>query len=349
MIRSFHIFSNVREFLKNYPFYQFYFKTQGVDVQIADCLQPGDVYPAVTVPSPSKSCYLDEEIFTNASGYGPDVIHCHHWRYLKKASEVAQKLGKPLFYSVYRNQFKKSQKEIAEVQSFFSQLKGIILPNRDIKERFFAEYSPSCPLHVLGEVLDASYLFKKTEITEEKRVLTFAVLISVLNMDYIQNVHTGLEKILITNNELKIAWVCFGDKLKREILKDVKSRSLERYVTITDLQDFPLLAYEGLITDGQGYYTEEQYLHLLLSCFKEEKLLITKPEEGFEDILLNGVTSLVVPDYSSSKLSHLIHFFISFPEEIVAITKSAGEFFKEQHSFEANSRKFLEIYQNTVR
>lgn len=349
MIRSFHIFSNVRDFFKNYPFYQFYFKTEGIDVEIADRLQPGEIYPPVAINSPSKTCYLDDEIFRNATVYNPDLLHCHHWKYLKASSEIARKLNKPLFYSIYRNQFKKAEKEIAGIQPMFSQLQGIILPNRNIKEQIFTQYAPSCPLYVLGEVLEASYLFKKSEITEEKRVLTFAVMLSIPNKDYIQNVHTGLEKILMTNNELKISWVCFGDKLKREILKDVKARSLERYVTITDLQDFPLLTYEGLITDGQGYYTEEQYLHLILSCFKEGKLLITKPEEGLEDILLNGVNCLVVPDYSSSKLSHLIHFFISFPEEIVSITKSAGEFYREQHSFEANSGKFYEIYHNAVR
>ena len=349
MIRSFHVFSNVRDFLKNNPFYPFYFKTEGIDVEIADRLQPRDVYPAITVPSPSNSCYLDEDIFRYASAYKPDLIHCHHWKCLKASAETAKSLNKPLFFSIYRNQIKNAENEIDEVHSFFGQLKGMILPNVNIKEQIFSQYSPSCPLYVLGEVLDASYFFKKTEITEEKRVLTFAVMISVLNIDYIHNVHSGLEKILMTNNELKISWVCFGDKLKREILKDVKSRSLERYVSITDLQDFPLLAYEGLITDGQGNYSEEQYLHLLLSCIKEEKLLIVKPEEGLEDILLNGVTCLAVPDYSSGKLAHLIHFFITFPEEIVSITKTALEFYREQHSFEVNSRKLSDLYQNAVR
>ena len=348
MIRSFHIFSNAREFLKNYPFYQFYFSTEGVEAEIADRLQPGELYPPVSLSCPLKGCYLDEEVVSNAVSFKPDLIHCHHWKYLRLASEIAQKLGKPLLYSIYRNQFKKAEKEIAGIHSLFSGVKGILVPNRNIMERIFSEYTPTCPLHVLGEVLDASYLFKKSEITVDRRVLTFAVLISLPNKDYIQNVHTGLEKILITNNELKISWVCFGDRLKKEILKDVKERSLERYVSITDLQDFPLLSYEGLITDGQGNYTEEQYLHLILSCLKEGKLLLTRPEEGLEDILLNGVTSLVVPDYSSSKLSHLIHFYISFPEEIVSLTKSAQIFYKEQHSFEVNSRKLLEIYHNAI-
>ena len=258
-------------------------------------------------------------------------------------------MNKPLFLSIYRSQFRNDEEEISRVQSFFSQLKGIILPSRNRREYFFSRYSPPCPLYVLGEVLDGSYFFRKTEITAERKILTFAVFISVHNPDYIANVHSGLEKILMTNNELKISWVCFGDKLKREILKDVKNRSLERYVTITDLQDFPLLACEGLITDGQGNYSEEQYLHLLLSCIKEGKLLITKPEEGLEDILLNGVNCLVVPDYSSGKLCHLIHFFICFPEEIVNILKGAEVFYKEQHSFETNSGKFREIYHNAVR
>lgn len=345
-MRVLHLFSNARKFLRNSPFFNYVFRTEGIETEISDFMIAGETYPQVSVPVPMRLSFSPDDIKSHIEKFKPSILHCHHRSLLESAVDLGSFYEIPVFYSIYRHTLKDLRDNLDSALPAIEKLTTVTAYSPGIRD-WLIRLAIKPPVTVLSEVLDTSYNFRESLIDEsKKKPLTFAVLISELNPDYISNVHIGLEKILMTGNELKVAWVCFDERISRYLSGDITKRALGKHVSITELQNFPLLNYEGLITDGnqKRYYSDEHYVHIVLSCIKEGKLLVTAPEPGLDDLLLNGETCLVVPDYSSNKLSHLIHFFISFPEEIVNVTKSAREFYEKNHSFPVNSRRLLEAY-----
>ena len=346
-----HFYPNARNFIRNCPFYNYIINNDSFESEICNFLTPGDVYPSSPIPVPLKASFSLYDSKDHTLHFKPDLLHCHDHSLLEHIVTLSDGLNIPAVFSVYRHKFNEIKTGITKLAGLLNKTKAIFVPSRDIKEKLY-DCSVSVPMIVLGEVLDSSYNFKKTKITGKDQLLTFAVVISQYNKDYINNVHHGLEKILMTNKELKISWICDDAKIKQKIIEDYSSRSLlDKYVSITDLKNFPLLQYEGLIVDGnENYaYTDTQYLFFILSCIKEGKFILTRPDPGLSDILINNVTCITIPTYSSNELGHLIHFFISFQEEIMTISLSAMKFFQENHDKTVNLEKLKTACESIVK
>lgn len=91
-------------------------------------------------------------------------------------------------------------------------------------------------------------------------------------------------------------------------------------------------------------WSDGQYIHFLLSCLQNGKFIISRPEIEYDDILIDEQNCIMVDDFSSNKLGHLIHFFINFQEEILAISENAKKFMLENHSKELNNQSIKKIY-----
>lgn len=346
-----HFFSNVRVSLKEWPFYNYFFNDPEIEIKICDVLKPGETYPSLYFPLKFRTSASVMDFKDEIQKFVPSILHCHDISILEEILKLGKMFDIPVVFSIYRNRWndfalksKKKNELLKNVSMFF-------VPNLDLKEKVYQKISDvNIPITILGEILETFYSFEKAPITEKKSLLNFASLISEFNMEYISNVHGGLEKILMTGNEMKITWVCFESSFKKPLSKEIHSKKLEKYVSLIDICNFPLLKYEGLITDGNQNkaYSDAQYIHLLLSCIKEGKFLITRKENDLKDILIDGVTCIVLPDFSSNKLGHLIHFFISFQEEITAIADSAKNYYKENHSLTLNVKKFKNAYKQII-
>lgn len=344
-----HCYKNAKKFIKNFPFYNFIFKHPELESLICDFLEPGEAIPNISILSPIQTIYNENDFKNCIEKFKPTILHCHNYSLLEEAIHCGKLYNIPVAFSIYRNNFNDFAKNIDFFKTQIENIKLIFTPNRQIKQ-FLHDNGINVQMTVLSEVLEYGYNFKPTTIDDVKRIYTFAILISEFNEDYINNVHHGLEKIIVTNNELKISWICFDEKIKKNILTKIKQKPLSKYVTITELTNFPLLEYDGLITDGnqKNLYTEEQYLHIILSCLRDGKFIITRHEPGLEDLLINGGTCIQLPDYTSNKLSHLIHFFISFPEEMATISNFSKKFYSANYSVEVNSGVLIEAYKRVI-
>lgn len=314
---------------------------------ICDFLDPGETVPSIYVPSPLNTVYSEEAMKEQVLKENPDILHCHHDRLLDNVLSIGKQCHLPVVFSVYRY----APKSFFTSKDLFSnkgnQVAAIFVPNSKTKQTVH-DLSPEYPVQILKESLESHYFFKEQPSTPstEKKIFNFAVLISELDEKYIETIHHSLEKILITNHVLSLSWVCFDSKIKKYLQKHILGKTYARYVSITDLTDFPLLNYDGLITDGNKnkMYSPSQYFFLLMSVIKEGKLLITEPIPDLEDILVDGETCLVVEDYHSTKVSHLIHFLISFPEEMLNLSRKASHHYQENHSFKSMGPRLREAY-----
>ncbi|EKD27963.1 MAG: hypothetical protein ACD_79C00484G0004 [uncultured bacterium] len=341
-----HIVSNASEFFHDYPFYHYLFKKneffESVIFNVVTVKKKNDKMPFPVFKYDASSINEISEVISNEK---PDILHCHSIWLLEGALKESEKYNIPMCFSFYRNTWSEVSKNLSKHKKTLSNTKNIFVPGRQIMEVLHGQ-EINVPMTIVKEVLDSTYVFKKAYSYKERPVMTFAVLISEFNKDYINNVHTGLEKILMTGKELNVAWICFEKDVQAAIEEDVKNRSLGKYVSIIDLKNFPLLEYEGLIADGNKNqaYSLSQYLHLLFSCMSNGKFLIVKEEKGLEDILINEVNCIVLPEYSSSKLGHLIHFFINFQDEMYKVMSDAMNFMEENHSLQTNMKKCVDSY-----
>jgi hypothetical protein len=340
-----HFYRNTKRFLHEYPFYRYYFETPGLNSEIIDFLLPGETVPRVHIQTPIEVAHTLEERKENVLRFAPDILHCHHVSLLEDCLALSSDTGIPLAYTIYRHGCIKHGLDIVLPPNIRNRLQGLFVPHQEIMDTLGEEQRPK-ETAILAEVVGSQYTFKPTVIAA-KTEKTFAALISEKNEPYVQNIHRSLEKILVTNHTLNIAWVCLDESVAKSIRADLAGRKVGEYVRIVPLNDFPMLQYDGMVTDGNLNHSlsDSQYFHLLFSCLAQGKLLITYPEEGMEDILLDGTTCFIVSK-STTKLSHLIHFLINFPDEMENIVNKAKEFCGSYFSAQVMQDRLIQSYQS---
>lgn len=253
-----HLYNNALDFTKEYPFFNFFYKNSFAKHSIIN-LKKSTNQPDFKIDQVSTHNPIDESsIMKLLNELNPKIVHIHHPQFYHLIDK------KNSLVSIYRDQID----SIIENKNLLNKLNSstsILVPSRKIK-KILHENSINVSMSIFGEVLETSYIFKPALLTEEKQILTFAVLISENNPDYIRNVHRGLEKVLITNHEFKIVWICFEERLVNRIKKIVKEKDISKYVTVKDLKDFPLVEYQGLITDGNlnKAWSDGQYIHFFI-------------------------------------------------------------------------------------
>jgi hypothetical protein len=345
-LKILHFFFNARAFITDCPFYNYYFKTEGIDSSICDFLDPGDNVPSIFVPAPLQAAYSEEDMKECVLEEKPDILHCHDAYILEKVLAIGTEYHLPVVFSVYRHNWDRFNSSPVFSSVILNHLKCIFVPNVKIQE-ILQKHFTGLPVRILKESLESHYIFSgQSQLPSAGKTYNFAALISESDEKYVENIHRSLEKILVTNHVLCLSWVCFDSKTKNAVSRSVEGKAYAKYVSITELANFPLLKYDGLITDGNKnkIYSHSQYFSLLMSILREGKLLITQPEPEFEDILRDGETCLVVEDYHSTKISHLVHFLICFPDEIAGLSEKAARFYEQNHSFKLMSAQLTEAY-----
>jgi len=344
-MRVLHFFHNTKRFLRNYPFYKYYFNTPGIQAAIVDFLLPNETVPKSFLSNPIFQAHSNQSRLEHIEQWKPDIIHCHHIDLIEPVIEISKQTSLPVAFTLYRHQLSNIKTGDFFPKGFWDSIQVLFVPNNEIREKFTGQGS-SPRITVLSEVLESTYYFSEFKVGENRRK-TFAALISSPNESYIQSIHKSLEKILITNHTLNIAWVCMDPDFSKPILEDLAGRRIKEYVSIVPLNDFPMLRYEGLVTDGNcnQCMTFSQYFHLLLSCFMKGKLLITTPEQDMEDVFVDGVTCFVLAGKNENKLSHLIHFLINFPEEMENLVQKAKVYSTENFSAVVMQERLKSAYE----
>ena len=338
-----HFFRNAKRFFHDYPFYHYLLESDGLETAIVDFLSPGETVPRVHFKTPIHPASTDEDRLRVLKSFQPDILHCHHGSLLESVTTLSSQTGIPAVYSLYRQDLKASTVADLLAVRELPLLKGIFLPFsslfEDLRNRDYKGHTA-----VLAEVPGSAYAFKSMAMRTGERK-TFAALISEKDEPYIQNIHRSLEKILVTNHTLNIAWVLLAEECEKAIRADLAGRKISEFVRLVRLHDFPMLGYDGLVTDGNLNHclSDSQYFHLLFSCLTQGKLLITYPEEGMEDILMDGQTCFIV-SRSTTKLSHLIHFLINFQDEMSALVARAKTYCQENYSRPVMQERLTSVY-----
>jgi len=158
----------------------------------------------------------------------------------------------------------------------------------------------------------------------------FVVLFTNPQAATVEIVHQSLAKVLQTNNSLKMTWVYTCEKLKQDILRDSRSRSLEKFITCVSPTEVNRLNYAALVCGrGKGKGPAKNlYWEIVLGCLRKGRLLMTLPDPELEKILIDGETCVLLPELNSRQLGHIFHFFISFKEERLKIGRAAKRYYQ---------------------